>query len=126
MTDTRIAHAFPDLSEGQALLALLSETLEMARDMKLTQSGIDAAGTGTERAKDLIASAGLVSEIEAAQKTAHMTVVEILARVSEDDLKLGRDKGLLSPEDFTEALTAKRTMSLARGRSAEQERDLEA
>lgn len=32
MTDTRIAHAFPDLSEGQALLALLSETLEMARD----------------------------------------------------------------------------------------------
>ena len=126
MTDAQIAHAQPNLSEAQALLALLSETLEMARDMKITQSELEAAGADTAQAKDLITSAGLVSEIEAAEKTAHATVVQILTQVSEQDLQDGRDKGLLTPEDYQEALTAKRTLSLARGRSSERDHDREA
>ena len=125
MTDTHIAHAFPNLSEGQALLALLSETLEMARDMKLTQSDLEAAGVGTEQAKELITSAGLKEEIAAAEKTAHATVVQILTRVSEQDLQDGRDKGLLTSDDYQEALTAKRTLSLARGRAQAHETERE-
>lgn len=125
MTNTQIARAFPGLSEGQALVALLGETLEMARDMKLTQNDLEVAGAGTEQAKSLIESAGLSEEIEAAEKTAHATVVEILARVSEDDLKDGLNKGLLTPDDHREALKAKRTLSLARGRSAEREDERE-
>jgi len=126
MTDAQLAHAFPDLTEAQALLALLSETLEMARDMKLTQSDLEAAGVGTEQAKELIASAGLTEEIAAAEKTAHATVVQILSRVSEQDLEEGRDKGLLTTEDYQEALTAKRTMSLSKSRSTERESEHEA
>jgi len=41
MTGAQLAHTFPDLTEAQALLALLSETLEMARDMETTQSDLE-------------------------------------------------------------------------------------
>lgn len=125
MTEARIAREFPDLSEAQSLVALLGETLGMAREMKFTQQEIDAAGTDAQKVEDLLSSAGLVEEIEYAEKTATATIVEILARVSEKDLETGRDHDLLSPEDYREALTAKRTMELARGRAPEQERDLE-
>lgn len=124
MTNTRIAHAFPDLSEGQALLALLSETLELARDLEMTQREIKCADA--EQAQALIASAGLADEIAAAERTAHATVLEILARVSEDDLKAGRDNGLLLHEDYQDALKAKRSLSLLRGRSGERDHEREA
>jgi len=124
MTDAHIAHAFPDLSEAQAQLAVLSETLEMACNMRLTLSALEAAGT--ERAKEIIASAGSPEEIAAAEKMARATVLKILTRISEDDLQAGREAGLLTPEDFDEALKAKRTLSLSRGRSTEREHDREA
>jgi len=123
MTDTRIAHAFPDLSEGQALLALLSETLEMARDLEMTQREIK--GADAQRAKSLIASAGLTEEIEAAGETAKATILSILNRVIEEDLERGRNTGLLTPDDFTGALKAKRTLSLSRGRSSDREEQRE-
>ncbi|OEJ64246.1 hypothetical protein [Magnetovibrio blakemorei] len=123
MTNTRIAHAFPDLSEGQALLALLSETLELARDLEMTQREIK--GANAELTQAIIASAGLADEIEAAEKTAHATIVEILARVSEGDLKAGRDNGLLLPEDYQEALKAMRILSLSRGHSTGREDERE-
>ncbi len=125
MSEARIAHAFPDLTEAQSLVALLGETLSMARDMKLVQSEIGEAGNDTQKVEDIISRTGLVAEIEAAEKTASTTIVEILAQVSEQDLKDGFDMGTLSSEDYREALTAKRTMSLARGRAPEQECDLE-
>lgn len=90
MTDTRIAHAFSGHSDDQSLLALLSETLDMTRDLKQTQGDIEAVGIGAEQAKELIASAGLADEIEAAEKTAQATVLEILNHVSEKDLEHGR------------------------------------
>ena len=124
MTDTRIAHAFPDLSEGQALLARLSATFEMARDLKMTQREIDGADAG--RAKEIIDSAGSPEELSEAEKTAHATVLKILARISEDDLKAGLEAGLLLPEDYQDALKAMRAMSLNRGRSTEREHDREA
>ncbi len=125
MTNARIVREFPDLSKAQSLVALLGETLEMARGIKFTQLEIDEAGADGEKAKEILESAGLVTEIEAAEKTATTTIVEIIAQVSEQDLKIGRDNDLLSPEDFREALTAKRTMGLARGRAPEQGHDLE-
>lgn len=124
MTDTRIAHAFPDLSEGQALLARLSEAFEMARDLEMTQRVIDDADA--ERAKALIASAGSPEELAVAEKTARATVLGLLERVSEDDLKVGLEAGLLLPEDYQDALKAMRAMSLNRGRSTEREHDREA
>lgn len=123
MTDSQLAHAYPGLSKEQALLAVLSETLEMARDMKITQSRIKAAGPG--QVKELIASAGFEEELETAEKTAEATMTILLRHMSEQDLQDGRDKGLLTPEDYQEALTAKRTMSLSRGRSSEREEERE-
>jgi len=123
MTDTRIAHAFPDLTEGQALLAQLSGIFEMARDLEMTQREID--GADAQRAKKLIASAGSPEELSVAEKTAHATILGILTLVSEDDLKAGLEAGLLLPEDYQEALKAMRAMSLNRGRSTEREHDRE-
>lgn len=82
MTDC-IAHAFSDLSEGQALLAQLSEILEMTRQDHKTTKG--------DALDELIASAGLPEEIEAAGKTMQTTIVNILTRVSERDLEQGRE-----------------------------------
>ena len=119
MTDTRIAHAFPTLSDDQSLLALLSETLEMTRDLEMTQRALKEASGA--KLQELIESAGLPEEIEGAEKVARATVIEILSRISEHDLEVGRDKGFLSPDDYREALKAKRTLSLARGRDSERE-----
>lgn len=121
MTDAHIAHAFPDLTESQALLAQLSETLEMARDLEMTRRDIKEASGASLR--ELIASAGLPEEIEGAAKTAQATVVEILSRISEQDLLNGRDKGLLTHDDYTEALKAKRTLILSRGRSSDRDHE---
>jgi hypothetical protein len=126
MTDARIAREFPNLSEGQALLALLSETLEMARGMKLAQIEMNAIKANAQQVESLITSAGLPDEISAAEKAAHTTIVEILARITEQDLEAGRNKGILSPDDYHEALTAKRTLSLARGRADERDHEHEA
>jgi DNA-directed RNA polymerase alpha subunit len=126
MTKAQITHAFPDLSEGQALLALLSETLEMARSMKLAQIEMNAVKANAQQMESLISSAGLPDEISAAEKAAHTTIVEILARITEQDLEAGRNKGILSPDDYQEALTAKRTLSLARGRTDERDHEHEA
>ena len=124
MTDTRMARAYPDLSEGQALMALLSETLEIARDLETTHRDLKAAKG--DALDSLIASAGLPEEIEAAGRAAQATALDILNRVSEEDLESGPNAGLLTPDDFTDALKAKRTMSLARGRSSERENEREA
>ena len=123
MTDARISRAFPDLPEPLALVALLGETLDMARGMQLSRDDIAAAGADAGQVADLIARTGLLEEIDAAERTTTSTIVELLARVSERDLEEGRDQGLLSPEDFREALSAKRRMSLARDRAVEREDD---
>ncbi len=113
MTDARISRAFPDLPEP----------LDMARGMQLSRDDIAAAGADAGQVADLIARTGLLEEIDAAERTTTSTIVELLARVSERDLEEGRDQGLLSPEDFREALSAKRRMSLARDRAVEREDD---
>lgn len=64
------------------------------RDLK------EASGASLQ---ELIASAGLPEEIEGAAKTAQVTVVEILSRSSEQGLRDGRDKGLLTHDDYTGA-----------------------
>lgn len=119
MTDTRIARAFPDLSEPESLVALLGETLDLARGMKLSRQEIIGAEGKPEQIAELLSQTGLLDEIAAAEQTATATVVELLARISEADLEQGRDKGLLSPEDFREALAAKRTLLLKRARTQE-------
>ena len=125
MSDVRIARAFPDLPENQALVALLGETLGLARGMKLSRQGIDAAGADAEQVKELLSQTGLMDEIDDAEKATTATVVELLAKVSEQDLEQGLNQGLLSSEDCREAFTAKRTMSLQRGRTSERDHDLE-
>lgn len=123
MTDARLAHAFPDLSEGQALLALLSETLELARGIEEAQREIEAAEVSSGQVHGLASIVGLPEELHAAEQTVQGTILELLARVSEHDLQAGRDTGLLSPEDYREALKAKRTLSLGRGRTEERENE---
>ena len=81
MTDTRIAHAYPNLSEGQALLALLSETLELARDLAMTHQDLKEARGA--KLQELMGREGLTEEIDGAAKTAQETVVEILSRISD-------------------------------------------
>lgn len=125
MTNTRIARVYPDLSEDLARVALLGETLTLARDMKLSRQEIDAKSTDAEQVADLLSRTGLVEEIESAEQTAATTVVELLTLVSEEDLEQGLFQGLLSSEDYQEALTAKRTMSLQRGRKSEREQERE-
>lgn len=121
MTDTRIARAFPDLPEPLALVALLGETLGLARGMRLSRQEIDEAEGKPEQIAELLSQTGLLTEIAAAEQAATATIVELLAQISETDLEQGRDNGLLLPEDFREALAAKRTLLLKRARTQEQE-----
>ena len=125
MTDARIVREFPDLSKPLALVATLGEALAMASDMKLTHDNINRAGSDNSEAEKLYACTGLREEIIDAEKTISKTIVEILVQVSEKDLADGCDLELLSPEDYREAVKAKRTMELDHGRSHEQEHDLE-
>ncbi len=125
MTEARIARVYPDLPEPLALVALFGETLGMAREMKVTRLEVDAAKGDAGQVAELVLRTGLEDEIEAAEKTATTTIVELLARVSEGDLRDGRDRGLLSPEDYGEVLTAKRTLSLQQSRAQSDERDRE-
>lgn len=122
MTDARIARSHPGLSETESLVALLTESLELARGIELTRNDLGAAGGDDRRVRELLTAAGMAEEIESAGKTVQATVVDILARLSERDLQAGLDQGLLSPDDHAEALTILRTLSLARGRSPLQER----
>lgn len=93
----------------------------MARDLEMTHRDLkEASGASLQ---DLIASAGLPEEIEGAAKTAQVTVVEILSRSSEQDLLDGRDKGLLTHDDYTGALKAKRALFLSRGRSGNRDHE---
>jgi len=125
MTDTQITRTHPDLPKELALVAVLSETLDMAKDIELTLRDLEATGDDQGKVEELLKSAGLQSEIEDAQSTATKTIVAILAQVSEQDLQAGLDLDLLSADDHREALQAMRTMALERGRSNEQDRDLE-
>ena len=67
----------------------------------------------------------LTEEIAAAEKTAQATIVQILSRVSEQDLQEARNQGLLTPEDHQEALKSKRTLNLKKSRSANRELEQE-
>ncbi len=125
MTNTRIARAYPGLSEPLARLAFISEALEMTRRMKQSRREIDAAGTDGSQIAELLSQTGLVEEFETAEETVAATVVELLTQVSEEELREGRDSGLLTPEEYDEALTTKRTMSLEHSRSRQQEHDRE-
>ena len=109
MSEARIARAYPHLSPALARVALLGETLELARTMELA--------TG-ERA-------GNQAEVEAAKHAAMGTIVELIAQITERDLEAGLAQDLLSRDDFDEALKAKRTMSLTRNRAAERESERE-
>ena len=126
MTNAQIARAYSDLPESLARVALLCETLEMGKEMKLSQAKIDAARHDEERLNELLVQTGLPKEIEAAEQTITQTMVALIEKISEQDLEAGRDKGLLSAEDYQEALTAKRTMELARVRPEEPEQEREA
>ncbi|MCW8914622.1 MAG: hypothetical protein OQK24_02070 [Magnetovibrio sp.] len=124
MTDATLAHAFPDLTDKQALMAQLAEALEFARYLEMTQKGLQSR-TGGEL-QEFIDSAGLPEEIEAAGKTVRASMLEILNRVNEEDLKQARYAGLLTPDNFTDGLKAKHTMILSRGRLSEREEEREA
>ncbi len=124
MTEPRIARVYPDLADTEALLKMLAETLEVARGVELTLRDLEEAGQDTAEYAALITSAGQPSEIEAAGEAARATVLDLLTHLSEKDLQAGRDRGLLLPDDYTEALKAKRALILALGRSAPRERDL--
>jgi len=43
MTDAQITRAYPDLPDALARVAVLGDTLDMAREMKLRQREIQAA-----------------------------------------------------------------------------------
>jgi len=126
MTDAQITRAYPDLPDELARVAVLGDTLGMAKDMELTLRDLEAAEGDKAKVDALVKSAGLQSEITDAKATATKTIVAVLAQVSEQDLQAGLDLKLLSPEDHREALTVLRTMKLQRGRSPEQERDFQA
>jgi len=126
MTDAQITRAYPDLSEELARVAVLGDTLDMAREMKLRQREIQAAKNKPQELEKLISSLGLVAELADAEKITTSTIVTILAQVTEEDLQAGLDLELISPDDLSEALAALRTMKLQRGRSNEQEQEFEA
>jgi len=126
MTDTQITRLYPDLPDELARVAVLGDTLGMAKDMELTLRDLEAAGHDKPKFDDLVARVGRPSEVESAQSTATKTIVAILAQGSEQDLQAGLDLKLLSIEDHREALTVLRTMKLQRGHSPDQERDFQA
>ncbi len=125
MTDVHIARAYPDLSEGQSLIAVLGEALDMARGIKLIQLDIAAAGDDKKKVEGLLSQTGMQEEIESADKMTAATVIRILEKVSEQDLQNGHKQGLLTEEDYHKALSVKRSMELKRNRAPEQEHDLE-
>ncbi|GAB6044104.1 hypothetical protein [Endothiovibrio diazotrophicus] len=124
MSEPRIARVIPDLADTGALLNMLSETLTVARGAELGLRDLAEAGEDTTEYAALITRLGLPSEIETAGEAARSTVIDLLHQLSEQDLAKGRDEGLLHPDDYTQALKVKRTLSLARGRGAIRERDL--
>lgn len=123
MADAQLQHDQPRLTEEQALVALLAEAFEVARDVELAQRAMkEKSGAELDA---LIQSVGLPEELQAAADTAQKTVLRSLARLSEEALETGRDNGFLSAEDCRAAIKAKRTLSLARGRSKERDQGLE-
>ena len=123
MTDTQLKHDQPNLTEKQTLLALLSETYEVARHLEMTLADFKVAkGDALE---EQIASAGKPEEVKAASIVAQANIMKVLTCISEQDLEDGRDAGLLTPEDHTEALISMRALALARGRSTEREDERE-
>lgn len=124
MTDTQLKHDQPNLSDDEAELARLAEAFEMARHLKIVQCSLKEADG--EELNELIAGVGLPEEIERAAKDTRGTFLDILSRLSEQALEAGRDKGFLSPDDYLEALKAKRTLSLSRDRATERENGREA
>lgn len=125
MTDARIVHAFPDLPEHLARVALLGETFRVSCQIKISRQEIDAAEGDAEQVKELIALLGFPEDMAFAEEAATATILELLTLVSEQDLEEGRDQGLLAPEDFEAALKVKRSMALERGRVREAEAELE-
>jgi len=126
MTDAQITRAYPDLPDALVRVAVLGDTLDMAKDMEFTLCELEAVGDDKAAVDALLKGAGLQSEITDAKAIATKTIVAILAQVSEQDLQAGLDLDLISSEDHREALTAMRTMKLQRGRSNEQEQEFEA
>lgn len=122
MTDARIARAYPHLPEALGRVALLGETLAMTRDLAVTRREMADAGHDPDKLAAILARHGVVGEIEQAEQAAARSIAVLLAAVSEPDLQDGRDKGLISAEDYREAVIAKRTLDLSLGRSADQER----
>lgn len=107
MTDVRIARAYPDLPENLARVALLRETLELAQSLEMVTDDV----------------AGGKEDVAEAQQAAPSTIVELIAQISEQDLKAGLEKELISEEDYNETLIAIRKMELSRNRSLERENE---
>ncbi len=125
MTDAWITRTYPHLSDSMGRVALLGEILEMARDLSDTRREISEAAQDNEKLEAIFSRRGTVAEIEKAEQVTAQSVVDLLAKLSEKDLQDGRDKGLISPEDYREALKAQRTMALSRSRAEERDQDRE-
>jgi len=125
MTAAQITRAHPDMPHEIALVAVLGETLDMAKNIEITLQDLKTAENDKAQVEELLKSAGLQSEIKDAQAATRKTIVAILDQVSEQDLQAGLDMDLLSIDDHREALIAKRKMELERGQSPETEPELE-
>ncbi|WP_413207876.1 hypothetical protein [Rhodospirillum sp. A1_3_36] len=125
MTDAQIARAYPHLSEPMARVALLGEALEMTRDLAAARLEFAEAAKSKAVVDEIISRRGTLAEIENAEEVARRYILDVLTKLSEQELEEGREKGLLSSEDQREALKAIRTMSLQRGRTDGRDKDRE-
>ena len=120
--DTRLARDHPGLTREQSAVALLAETLQLAKEADAAYAELRAAGT-PEETRRLEAVHGLHTEIEYAQKLAHATLATKLRDLSEQDIIEAHAAGVIATEDYRQALAAKRREGLEQGRGKESERE---
>lgn len=109
MTDVRIARCYPNLTTELARVAMLSDSLDVMRSMEMATG--DVAGTK--------------EEVASAKQATSRTIVELISKISEQDLKVGLEKELISEEDYKDTVVALRRMELARNLPVEREDERE-
>ena len=108
MSDARIQRKFPDVPEHLRSIALLAETLAMARELEINATELDTRHTE------------LTADIRQAMSTLQDSVSDLVAGLSEAQLADGLASGLFSPEDMEDALRYKRLMEIERGKAVQQ------
>lgn len=120
-----IARDYPGLSSAQALVALLSETLETANSIARAKRDLRAVGDDEAKLAKVRALTGSVGQIQDAERAANATLEEILSRVTVRDLQEGRDAMRLTEGQFKQAMMTRDLMDFERRRQRERGQDLD-